>query len=282
MKAARQAKNQLNRIGCTIIGAILNGISHSRGYYPYYYGYYRYYAYKYSYDEDRKSLFSMREFGLRIESKFKEIIQSVRLSLPRWVASSQSIMRHLLRRKIFWLLLCLSLGLAVLNNEKKHFSPGSHEKEAITYLGEATANSLKAPNPVVDSNREAGVSSTDRREDLTLSALKDSLKIWQDAYNEKDFARFIGFYDSIGFQFPGGNFASWATETNNNLLRASSRYSIIHLDSVWTDTTAPPFYKTSVIAKKISSGDTAFTYITFLWKNNNNCWRIIREKQRVR
>ena len=278
MKAARQAKNQLNRIGCTIIGAILNGISHSRGYYPYYYGYYRYYAYKYSYDEDRKSLFSVREFGLRIESKFKEIVQTARLSFPHWVASSQSIMRHLLRRKTFWLLLCLSIGLTVLNTEKKHFSPGA-QKQAIIYLGEGNTRSHP---PVVSDRDLAGASSANPRGDLTLTALKDSLEIWQNAYNAKDFPRFIAFYDSTGFQFPGGNFANWVTETNNNLLHNPSRYSIIHLDSVWIDSTAPPYYKTSVIAKKISSKDTAYMQITFIWKNSNNRWRIVREKQRVR
>ena len=274
MKAARQAKNQLNRIGCMIIGAILNGISHSRGYYPYYYGYYRYYAYKYTYDEDQKSLFSMREFGLRVESRFKEAI----LSFPRWVAFSQSIAHHLLRRKTFWLLLCLSVGLAVLNTGKKHFSLGARDKQTITYLGEKHAIGQSVPNTPVVSDRD---SSTGAMSSDPLTSLKDTLALWQDAFNTRNFARCVAFYDSTRFQYPGGNFANWETELKNILLRAPSRYSIIHIDSVWTDSMQMPYYKTSVNAKKISSKDTNYVLITFIWQNIDNCWRIIREKQRA-
>ena len=52
LKAAKQAKNQLSRIGCHLYGGIFNGVSHGKNYYPYYYGYYGYYSYKYSYEED--------------------------------------------------------------------------------------------------------------------------------------------------------------------------------------------------------------------------------------
>jgi capsular exopolysaccharide family len=278
MKAARQAKNQLNRIGCTIIGAILNGISYSRGYYPYYYGYYRYYAYKYSYDEDQKSLFSMREFGLRAESKFKDAVQTIRLSFPRWVASSQSIARHLFRRKTFWLLLGLSIALGVLNTEKKHFSPGTREKQDITYLGEGHTSGQSAPNPPVVSDRDvAGALSSN-----PLAALKDSLALWQDAFNNKNFASYMAFYDSTRFQYPGGNFKNWETEIKNILLHAPSRYSIIHIDSVWTESMPKPYYKTFVNAKKILSGDTVYIHSTFIWQNSNYSWRIIREKQQAR
>jgi capsular exopolysaccharide synthesis family protein len=59
LKAARQAKCQLSRMGTRIFGGILNGIILSRGYYPYYYGYYGYSSYKYSYENDLPPKFSL-------------------------------------------------------------------------------------------------------------------------------------------------------------------------------------------------------------------------------
>lgn len=276
MKAAQQAKNQLNRIGCTIIGAILNGISHSRGYYPYYYGYYRYYAYKYSYDEDKKSLFSMREAGLRIESKFKEIVQTARLALPHLVASSQDMARHLLGRKTFWVFLFLSIGLGVLNNEKKHLIQGSREKQDIVYLGEKHTSSSNLPE-IPDQEQTVYLN----KEPL-LQGLRDSLALWENAFNNKNFMRYVAFYDSNRFQLPGVNFATWKTEIKNNLLLAPSRYSIIHVDSVWTESMTLPYFKTFLNAKKVLSKDTVDVTFTHIWQKSNDCWRIIREKQQAR
>jgi capsular exopolysaccharide synthesis family protein len=142
-KAALQAKNQLQRIGVRIIGGLLNGISLSRGYYPYYYGYYRYYAYKYSYEEGTESKFSLRSFGLAVESGIKEFFQTVRLSLPHWIASGAKLIRRLIRRKTFWVLLFLAIGLSMVDVALLRIFPVLSHRPSVTFIGPAAQSSSK-------------------------------------------------------------------------------------------------------------------------------------------
>jgi capsular exopolysaccharide synthesis family protein len=269
IKAARQAKNQLNRIGCTIIGAILNGISHSRGYYPYYYGYYRYYAYKYSYDEEPNRKFSLRKFGLRVESFIKGLLQTARLSLPHWMASLQKFARHLFKRKIFWLLLCISIGLVILNTMKDRGDYGISQKQSITFLGK-TEKDLDKPGGIIVKN------------DLELASFADSLELWQKAFNTKNSARYLSFYDPEHFHFPGGDFSAWEANITADLLHNQKSDGIIHIDSLWNVPVSLPNYITCLNATKISSQGTETVQITLMWQNINNRWRIIGQKERVK
>jgi polysaccharide biosynthesis transport protein len=156
LKAAQQAKNQLQRIGCTIIGALMNGISLSRGYYPYYYGYYRYYAYKYSYDDVGDSKFSLRKFGLMIESKCKNFLLSTKLSLPRWTSSCIRHMQNLFRRKTFWVLLLIAVALSIANVIALRFAPYRQQKENIIFIGSVDElNKKKTPSRWATGGREA-------------------------------------------------------------------------------------------------------------------------------
>jgi succinoglycan biosynthesis transport protein ExoP len=112
LKAAKQAIHQLNRIGCHILGGIFNGVSGSRAYYPYYYGYYGYYSYsKYTYDDEPRKKFSWRAFGLTFENGLKNSMRTLRYTLPRTIAASGRFSAHLARKKSFWLLLFVFLGL---------------------------------------------------------------------------------------------------------------------------------------------------------------------------
>jgi polysaccharide biosynthesis transport protein len=267
IKAARQAKNQLNRIGCTIIGAILNGISHSRGYYPYYYGYYRYYAYKYSYDEEPNRKFSMRKFGLRVESSLKGLLQTVRLSLPHWMASLQKFAGLLLKRKIFWLLLCISIGLVILNTMKDRGDYGISQKQSITFLGK-TEKDLDKPGEITVKN------------DLELASFADSMELWQKAFNTKNSARYLSFYDPEHFHFPGGDFSAWEANITADLLHNQKSNSIIHIDSLWNVPIGFPYYTTRLNATRGFSQGTESVQITIMWQNINNRWRIIGQKER--
>jgi polysaccharide biosynthesis transport protein len=115
LKAAKQAKFQISRIGCHILGGIFNGVSLARSYYPYYYGYYGYYSYtKYNYEEEARKKFTMREFGLRMESSFKKGARSLRYSFPKYLAAGGTFFRRLARKKAFWVLLVTLLGLTGL------------------------------------------------------------------------------------------------------------------------------------------------------------------------
>jgi capsular exopolysaccharide synthesis family protein len=145
LKAAQQAKSQLKRIGCTIIGALLNGISLSRGYYPYYYGYYRYYSYKYSYEDGNESKFSLRKFGLDAESKIKEFFLSVKLSLPRWTAFSISITRSLVRKKTFWIMLVAAIAITMANVFVRSVPFFDRQKESVIFMGPGAESPNQKP-----------------------------------------------------------------------------------------------------------------------------------------
>lgn len=139
MGAALQAKSQLKKVGCSVVGAVLNGISHSRGYYPYYYGYYRYYNYHYAYEEEKNQgkTFSMREFGLRTEMKIRDGLQAFGYSLPHYAASSLNFAKYLLGRKTFWILLSLFLVFPLLPTLLKLVGI-TIPHSTISYLGEKT------------------------------------------------------------------------------------------------------------------------------------------------
>jgi len=312
LKAAQQAKIQLQRIGCSIVGAILNGISHSRGYYPYYYGYYRYYAYKYSYEEDQGSKVSLRRFGLAIESKFKGFVQTIRLSLPRRLIDLRRFSRQLFRRRIFWVLLSAAIVLSVTETVMKRSGILFLPKRSVTFLGaiapnkKTIADSTLSQQPALNhatpleavsssahnGNDSAAASSSgnsawpDHRVSPSAAmdtikpsiCLQDSLMKWLMAFNQKDLQRYFSFYYSVLFQFPGGNFQAWKTESAENILhRRGNRLSI---DSIWFDSMAAPYYKMTLNASLFSPGDTTKVQYGMLWQNVRNTWRIIREKQR--
>ena len=309
LRAAQQAKNQLTRIGCTIIGSILNGISHSRGYYPYYYGYYRYYAYKYTYDEElehAKPRWSMRELGLQVESTLKGIIRTSIFSMPQYIAMSHNFTKHLFRQKTFWFLISLavclpliSAGLTFLGVRtaaspkitllgKQHSQPASEKTkgislEAIQTGQEPYRNASPSDQNVVSPESRsdsAGIGSCAvNHTQIIASMLKDSLTLWQQAYSSRDISRFLSFYDSLHFRYPGGDFRQWALE-KNALFGDTLSKATFSLDSIWLDSIAMPYFQTNCLATKTSSKDTVRIRFSMIWQYANNHWRIVREKNR--
>ncbi len=281
LKAAQQAKIQLRRIGCTIIGAILNGISHSRGYYPYYYGYYRYYAYKYSYEEDDKSKFSMRRFGLAAESKFKETAQTIRLSFPQWILGFRYFLRYLHGRKTFWILLSIAFALFAAGIVVERSGFFIRPKRTITYLG-APSDRTKEPLSVAPSfllNQAKPMEAVTGNAAQFL-AIKNLLKDWQEAFNKKDADHYVTYYDSLHFHYPGGTYATWKAELIKNML-GPLRNSTLHIDSLWLEA-LDAYIKTSMDISMISGIDTVLQRFEMIFQQSNNQWRIIREKQRAR
>jgi capsular exopolysaccharide synthesis family protein len=318
LKAAQQAKNQLKRIGCNIIGGILNGISHSRGYYPYYYGYYRYYAYKYTYEEDHerdRHTFTLREFGLKVENALKTWLRACFFSLPQFSAKAGIFIRHLFKQKLFWLLVVLLCAIPVCFAVLNFFGISKNRRdivymgtpETIQYLGasshgasiERIGAGLTAGQSLpkaVDSNYvkksmdsippttarpSSNNNATDKSNTSLLSFLSDSLRLWQQSFDAGNIERYLSFYDSLRFKFPGGSYRQWESLTRN-IFNKRNGVSTIIIDSVWADSLALPFYQTNFAVSLISAGDTLHRMYTTVWQNSNNQWRIIREKYRGR
>jgi succinoglycan biosynthesis transport protein ExoP len=307
LKAAQQAKNQLKRVGCNIIGGILNGISHSRGYYPYYYGYYRYYAYKYTYEEDhdrprRKP--TIREIGLKVENIVRGSLRSVLFSFPQYRSKAGSFMRHLMRRKTFWLLVIVLCALPACFAAMKFLGIGANPRsivfmgtgDTIQYIagsgnGAAIENigsggSVQRPlisGLTTDSVRSAAPAAPQaaaprlsRPPAGSKTFLSDSLELWLKAFNAGNVSRFLSFYDTRAFKYPGGEFRQWALEYGTLLGRETGIS--LAVDSVWSDSLALPYSQTNFSATYSANGTTARRNYSLVWQFSNNQWRIVRQK----
>jgi len=297
LKAAKQAKNQLKRIGCTIYGGILNGVSHSRGYYPYYYGYYGYYSYKYSYDYDKepKKPFNMRELGINLESSLKSFFRNVRLSIPRYTAVTAQFFRQLIHRKTFWFLIAVVLVLAFVEKQTRPV-PGSDRY--IEYLSPRSAETAKASGPKPETQTESGspaaqrapsaidvvpieksAASASRMENVnTELQLERTLDDWILAYNAKDSTRFYNYYNEEKFSYPGGTLQSWKHAPENDL---EIRSDTVHwaIDSTKLLPIKRGYYQTHVWLRNLDDNSSETKEYILIWQCNSNTCSIIRQKR---
>jgi tyrosine-protein kinase Etk/Wzc len=273
LKAAKQAKNQLKRIGTKIYGGIINGVSHSRNYYPYYYGYYGYSSYKYTYEDDVKKKFSLREFGLTIENVFKTHLKNIVYSIPRYISYSSLIVTHLIKRKFFWILLLLffSLGGLLLwtdNHTSVKFAP------PITYIGLSNSQqSSKKVSLIDDMALPKSDKATNNITTTNSAGLKDSITTWLNALSTRDLRRYLAFYNNDTFKFSDGNYTDW--EQINTIL-----FSTPMIDSMFLDSIVETKSGASHIETKIYTHNEYNSLHTFdlVWQIDNNSWRIVSEK----
>jgi tyrosine-protein kinase Etk/Wzc len=281
IKAARQAKNQLKRIGCRIFGGILNGVVHSKGYYPYYYGYYGYYSYKYAYDEDTPKKFSIREFGLNIEKNLRNHIRSLWLEIPKYIARTGVAVRYILSRPLLWILLVIAVGLLLLKifigAEKQPVSD-----QMIEYLGSRSSgeqlDSSIAYNDIANFDRK--YSSVPKPVDTGLIdsiGLKDSIRLWLNAKEQLDTSRLLNFYHP-DFKFSGGsidNFKKRMLESIANNQPEEMHYLITEIKE---NKTGNDFIEITIEFQKKTKTETSENTAAMIWKKDNSKWRIIREQ----
>ena len=304
-KAAKQAKNQLIRIGAQLGGGILNGISHSRGYYPYYYGYYGYYAYKYSYDYDKepRKRFTFREFGLSVERKIKGAFKSIPLLIPRFSASGIFLVKDILKRPFFWILLLLLSAVLVIRFVYFEDTKKEGNDNLITYLGnknvtgkseyspitveQSPANAQNLPEITGIHDKKPSSSDSINQTNVPLSqpalqfAYHESLSVWRKAFNSSDTSRLFTFYDPDNFNYPGGGFKEWRMHTRSNLLKKADHDFIITMDPISSETIKNNYVKTVANTTVLKETDTLRLQKTMVWKRQNNTWRIIREKSKT-
>jgi capsular exopolysaccharide synthesis family protein len=288
VKAARHARAQLKQINIPVVGAILNGVSHARGYYPYYYGYYRYYAYKYTYDydEDRKERFSWREFGLGIEEKLRSGLLNVRGSFPRYLASGGRHLRGVMRHKTFWALLLAFLAISFA-------APWLKEKKAanavpgIQYLeGKNAVRPAPAGMPLEAVRRSAASDSVPPADTLAAGGAPayrapDALfSGWLNAARSRDAAAALMYYDTLNFRYPGGGISEWRTFVHDSLFSNTIGAGILRVDSSDIAAIDSSVANATAALSAIDGQDTSRVQIVQLWQKNSGTWRIVREKHR--
>jgi len=284
LKAAKQAKNQLSRIGCHLFGGIFNGVSHGKNYYPYYYGYYGYYSYKYSYEEDNdKSGFSIRKLGLKLESKLKNKITSILFAFPKYIMALSQLIRSLFRKKRFWILLLFLLTITGMRiwyqaNYKqpvdsiKYLGIGDSENYQESAIDESSSDMALPRNNQYVNNRSV---LTDKETDT--ASLKDSLNLWLKAKSDKDIEKFLSFYDDSLFEFPGGSIQQWRQKVMEQFSKQKSGYSF-KVAKTFFNRSGKNYQEVSLDLMEISGNDTLFHSITSIWHAGKNGWKIIREK----
>ena len=291
MRAAKQAKSQLKRIGTKILGCILNGVPHSRGYYPYYYGYYGYYAYRYSYDEEPRRKSSVRELGLKVESAIKEKIGSAQHTIPRYVASGTRFSWHILRRAVFWLLLALLIAITGIRLYLKSFQPPESEEEdyiSYNYSAQAPESEAKRAIEVVGGDTEhspqraEGFGNAERSAETANAlpgfAYRDSIELWAKAIESRDSARYALFYDPADFRFPQGGYNQWIALRLSKWLKDAPESGIIRVDTAWAEKQEGFYYKVKCEVSTGRKNASRRKLYTMIWKLGDNSWRIVREK----
>jgi len=286
LKAARQARNQLKRIGTRMFGGILNGIVLSRGYYPYYYGYYGYSSYKYSYEDDHTThKFSFREFGLHAESSIREMMKNAAFAIPRYVAAAGIAGKYLLKRKLFWILLVifLSLGAALLWLDTR---PIDTDNEKIHYIGIGGVKSTEPQQPpasndmAMPSSSYTGTQNDSNRvnvkadtANLDSTGLKDSITIWIQSMSNKDLDRYLSFYNPTSFRSANGTFADWKRKAVLDFSDPSKKE--LKILKIETGKKGVSFIETIVY---ISGNDSVRNGFDLVWQISSQGWKIVGEK----
>lgn len=293
-KAAKQALNQLRRIGSRLYGGILNGASTSGSYYPYYYGYY---GYKYSYEEDQNTSFSPRKLGLAVENGVKEWLASFRYGIPKVITQLNSAATKIVRRKRFWLLFMVLLTITVTRFILQTRMPLSTVGE-VTYMGlqahpsaAGTGNNgISSPS---DENRvqqgggvaensgnlakEPSAQLSPTRGALT-NELQDSVRIWLKYRLLLQRDRYLALYNKKSFRFQGGGFEQWVF-TTAPLFSGETAISSIELDSIRPVRSGDSYQEMIIMYRVVTSTETLHLQVAMIWENGPDGWKIVREKQ---
>jgi capsular exopolysaccharide synthesis family protein len=279
LRAARQAKNQLKRMGTKILGCILNGVPHSKGYYPYYYGYYGYYSYRYSYEDEPKKRFSLRDIGLKSEELLKSGFENFRFGMPRYFSLAATFVRRISRKPLFWLLLglfCLATILRLSFHKQGNSTGWGKKKVAQSFISmEQALPRQEASDPYAEHRSAVDVVSP---EPATDAVGHEVIESWLSSIRSRDMRRYREFYDSTAFKFDGGDFDAWIEDTKKKWLSQASRRDILTIDSLTERSISDIYREVSFIALEQADGDTVKNRITVVWQWEGSSWRIIRQK----
>jgi len=291
IKAAKQALNQLERIGSNLFGGILNGASHSGKQYPYYYGYYGYYgyySYKYSYDDDHPHKLSIRTAGLFIEKKVKEVILSSTLALPKLIGTTSRAARRLTRKKRFWTLLILLLAIS---GSRVYLKQHHHDtaSEAVEYVGLASAPTTDAATPsallqqdiAFTGNKSGSTTSGNPYQNSTspdTSGLLAAVNDWFLTLCDKNKKSYLDFYDRQSFRYPGGGIIQWEEQTTD-LFSKDTITAYGPISSLRTLLVKNHYAEFMIEYPVTTALGAALQRSAITWTKTDTLWRIISEKQ---
>jgi capsular exopolysaccharide synthesis family protein len=280
-KAAIQAKNQLQRMGCSVIGVVLN-VAQSPGYY---YGNTVYS--KYAYENESYTPSFWREFGLSFESKLKLFILTTIHAIPRHLTTLRKTFRRLLRKKTFWLLIITALLLLLANGFMHHFSffgkhpanPQLLENVTIPTAGSTQSKSLEAL-AAIPSTPDSSVKTVINAPEANSFMLRSYLKQWQKAFNNHNVHQFLALYDSASYTSAAGSFST-LRDTIKTLFNEPNHAGILLVDIVATNSLNATMCSVTMQIHTISSQGITIVPLEMTWENSGNTWYIIRESRRI-
>jgi hypothetical protein len=104
----------------------------------------------------------------------------------------------------------------------------------------------------------------------------EGTRLWFDALKASNLDGYLKLYDSIEFQFSGGNFARWRERAMAYFTR--NRGTSYELDSVWQESEQPPVVETRLKLTMVSKSDTTRLIKALSWENGPLGWKIIGDK----
>jgi hypothetical protein len=161
-----------------------------------------------------------------------------------------------------------------------HDAPADNSGSSL----EAIATGQKAPAGDTGGFTSPSAASSPRK-DSTIAdsslfhSIADSIHLWQSAFNEKNLARYLSFYDSIRFKSPAGGYAQWVLSTTDELRRGGPSHTL-RIDRSWIEPIVSPYYQTTFSGLYSSPVDSSHREYSIVWQQTDNRWRIVREKYR--
>jgi len=280
LKAAKQAKHQISRLGCTIFGGIFNGVSLHRSYYPYYYGYYGYYSYsKYTYDDEKKKGPALRELGLRLENGFRKGILTIRYGSPKFLAAAGTFGRRIARKRFILLLLLCGIsaaGLWYLNHSSRAATVKGHVETAGTAgVPKRAGASLSTVSDTASIMSDTMLPDPEQKGRIPLTPVSGT-GLWFNALKTADLDGYLSLYDTAQFKFSGGDFGKWRDRARTYFAR--NRGASYKLDTIWRTIAPPPLIETRLRLTMVSGSDTLRIIKALSWKNGNDGWKIIGDQ----
>jgi hypothetical protein len=264
--ALKQTVAQFKRIGFRVLGAIANGASIRRGYYPHYYGYY---AGRYSYahageTEDR----SLRGRVRRMEKRFIEGLRDLRYSFPRLVVSSTATLKGLLSSPLVWVLSAILIGLLIAGSRLE--ARKEAETGGIQFVEKTGVGDIRATGPFDTPDPSDELSAAQ-----SAQSVNDSLRDWSNALVRGNREELIRFYDP-DFVYHQGDSSLQGSSAIRSVLSELSVDGII-VGSVGVTMVAPPECSTFALIT-FPEDSSVVRRLALSWRQDGLRWRITGQR----
>lgn len=266
-KAVAQIKNNFTRIGCKMVGVVLNCIPHGKGYYYYRYYHYPYYGYHYSYSSyDETSVapavgWRRVEYSLDKIRNFLDLIFKEEGFRKKTRVFIQAFKEHKTIRVLFLgilLLFSLITGVVVLK------TAGAENPSDSIYPARTRGAAGGSDAIAVD-------------RDLLVHDISELFQEWKTAYDQRDLERYLAFYSRRNLMTAVGGYQRWAEYQKKRFVKFPA--ADIHTGELVFSLLSPKKITVEFDIEIVySSNKRIKTRFLQEWQNQSGLWTIQKER----